>query len=148
MYRNANVWVNVKAILKNYLQEIYFVLFKNFFKWDGSGHWLVRMEWRPAGWSVCLPVLIFPCTIKSRSSLLHRLTQVVPEKGRKKFVVVVFKKIFRSMRCTYQWWYDYVTTICSIGHRLFCEPRTVSSLLENFSVDCCLLILLKVNKQT
>ena len=31
----------------------------------GGGHWLVRMEWRPAGWSVCLPLLIFPCTIKS-----------------------------------------------------------------------------------
>jgi len=28
------------------------------------------MEWRPAGWSVYLPLLIFPCTIKSRSSLL------------------------------------------------------------------------------
>jgi len=28
------------------------------------------MEWRTAGWSVCLPLLIFPCTIKSRSSLL------------------------------------------------------------------------------
>ena len=28
----------------------------------GDGHWLVRMEWRPAGWSVCLPLLIFPCT--------------------------------------------------------------------------------------
>ena len=38
---------------------------------DGGGrHWLVRMEWRPAGWSVCLPLLISPCTIKSRSSLL------------------------------------------------------------------------------
>jgi len=38
---------------------------------DGGGrHWLVRMEWLPAGWSVCLPPLIFPCTIKSRSSLL------------------------------------------------------------------------------
>ena len=38
---------------------------------DGGGeHWLVRMEWRPAGLSVCLPLLIFPCTIKSRSSLL------------------------------------------------------------------------------
>ena len=36
----------------------------------GGGHWLVRMEWRPAGWSVCLPLLIFPSTIKSRSSLL------------------------------------------------------------------------------
>jgi len=30
----------------------------------------VRMEWRPAGWSVCLPPLISPCAIKSRSSLL------------------------------------------------------------------------------
>ena len=28
------------------------------------------MEWRPVGWSACLPLLIFPCTIKSRSSLL------------------------------------------------------------------------------
>ena len=37
---------------------------------DYSGRWLLRMEWRPAGWSVCLPLLIFPCTIKSRSSLL------------------------------------------------------------------------------
>ena len=40
-------------------------------KWDGGGgHWLVRMEWRPAGWSVCLPLLIFACTMKSRSSIL------------------------------------------------------------------------------
>jgi len=38
---------------------------------DGGGrHWLVRMEWHPAGWLVCLPLLISPCTIKSRSSLL------------------------------------------------------------------------------
>ena len=36
----------------------------------GGGHWLVQMEWRPAGSSVCLPLLISPCTIKSRSSLL------------------------------------------------------------------------------
>jgi len=36
----------------------------------GGGHWLVQMEWRPAGPSVCLPLLIFSCTIKSRSSLL------------------------------------------------------------------------------
>jgi len=36
----------------------------------GGGHWLVQMEWHPAGWSLCLPLLIFPCTIKSRSSLL------------------------------------------------------------------------------
>jgi len=37
---------------------------------DGGGHWLVRIEWRPAGWSVCLPLLIFPCTVNSGSSLL------------------------------------------------------------------------------
>ena len=36
----------------------------------GGGHWLVRMELHPAGLSVCLPLLIFPCTIKTRSSLL------------------------------------------------------------------------------
>jgi len=24
----------------------------------GGGHWLVRMEWRPAGWSVCLPLTV------------------------------------------------------------------------------------------
>jgi len=41
-------------------------------KWgDGGGeHWLVQMDWRSAGWSMFLPLLIFPCTIKSRSSLL------------------------------------------------------------------------------
>jgi len=45
-------------------------LVKKYGEDGGGGHWLVRMEWRPAGWSVCLPLLIFPCTIKSRSSLL------------------------------------------------------------------------------
>ena len=25
-----------------------------------GGHWLVRMEWRPAGWSVCLPLINLP----------------------------------------------------------------------------------------
>jgi len=34
---------------------------------DGAGgHWLVRMEWCPAGWLLCLPLLVFPCTIKSK----------------------------------------------------------------------------------
>jgi len=38
---------------------------------DGrGGRWLVLMEWRPARFSMCLPLLISPCTIKSRSSLL------------------------------------------------------------------------------
>jgi len=41
-------------------------------KWrnGGGGAWLVRMELRQAGFSVYLPLLIFLCTIKSRSSLL------------------------------------------------------------------------------
>jgi len=41
-------------------------------KWGdgGGGHWLVWMELHPAGWSVYLPLLIFPCTVKSRCSLL------------------------------------------------------------------------------
>jgi len=38
---------------------------------DGGGeHCIVWTEWRSAGWSVCLLLLIFPCTIKSRISLL------------------------------------------------------------------------------
>jgi len=36
----------------------------------GGGDCLVQLVWRPAGWLVCRPLLIFPCTIKSRSSLL------------------------------------------------------------------------------
>jgi len=48
---------------------------------DGGGrHWLVRMEWRTAGWSLCLPLLIFPCAIKSRSSLVAPAHPVGPGK--------------------------------------------------------------------
>jgi len=53
------------------------------------GHWLVRMGWRPVGWSVCLPLLISPCTIKSRRSLLAPAHPGGPKKGRKMVVVVV-----------------------------------------------------------
>ena len=35
----------------------------------------------PSGWSVFLPLLIFPCSLKSRSSLLAPAHRVVPEKG-------------------------------------------------------------------
>ena len=38
--------------------------------WRNVQQTLSHLEWRPARWSVCLPLLIFPCTIKSRSSLL------------------------------------------------------------------------------
>jgi len=40
----------------------------------GGGHWLVWMEWRPAGWSVWLPLLIFPCKISPEVLFLHRVT--------------------------------------------------------------------------
>ena len=46
----------------------------------GGGHWLVWLEWRPARWLVSLPLLIFPCTIKSRSSLLAPAHPVGPGK--------------------------------------------------------------------
>jgi len=49
---------------------VYYIWYKIFNKDGGGGHWLVRMEWRPTGWSVYLPLLILTCTIKSRSSLL------------------------------------------------------------------------------
>jgi len=54
----------------------------------GGGHWLVQMEWRPAGWSVCLPLLIFPCTMKSRSSLMAPAHPVGPGKGAVKWLCV------------------------------------------------------------
>ena len=47
---------------------------------DGGGHCLVQMEWRRTGWSVCLPLLIFRCTIKSRSSLSAPVHPVGPGK--------------------------------------------------------------------
>jgi len=58
---------------------------------DGGGeHWLFRMEWRPAGWLMFLPPLIFPCIIKFRSSLLAPAHPGSPgKKGRKMVVVVV-----------------------------------------------------------
>ena len=40
--------------------------------WDGGGgHWLVQMEWRQAGWLVCLPLLMFPCTVSSLLAPAH-----------------------------------------------------------------------------
>jgi len=59
----------------------------------GGGHWLVRMEWRPAGWSVCLPLLISPCTIKRRSSLLAPAHPGGTEKRAVKWLCVCFDNI-------------------------------------------------------
>jgi len=74
-------------------------------KWgnDGGGHWLVCTEWHPAGWLVHLPLLIFPCTIKSKSSVWHRLTQVVPEKkGRKTVVVCGGHSVWNTLPAAYK----------------------------------------------
>ena len=54
----------------------------------GGGQWLVGMELRPAGWSVCLPLLIFPCIISPKVLFWQRLTQVARTKGRKMVVMV------------------------------------------------------------
>ena len=61
----------------------------------GGGHWLIRKEWRPAGWSMCLPLLIFPYTIKSRSSLLALAHPGAPGKMGRKMVVDV-NQLFQS----------------------------------------------------
>jgi len=71
-------------------------------KWDGGGgHWLVRMEWRPARWSVCLPLLIFPCTIKSRSSLLALARPGGPRK--------------RAIKWLWWWWYHVCGILASVS---------------------------------
>jgi len=62
----------------------------------GGGHWLVRIEWRPAGWSVCLPLLIFPCTIKSRSSILAPAHPGGPGKRAVKWLCVSFPECDRK----------------------------------------------------
>jgi len=56
----------------------------------GTGVWLVWMEWHPAGWSVFLPLFIFPCTIKPRNSLLATAYPGGPGKKGRKTVVVVW----------------------------------------------------------
>jgi len=53
-----------------YKTACFILLFTGQMEDSGGGHWLVWMEWRPAGLSMCLPLLISPCTMKSRSSLL------------------------------------------------------------------------------
>jgi len=51
------------------LQEVHPAC-KKYWGDGGGGRWLIWMEWCPARCSLCLPLLISPCTTKSRSSLL------------------------------------------------------------------------------
>ena len=89
----------------------------------GGGHWLVQMEWRPAGWSVCLPLLIFPCIIKSRSSLLAPAHLGGPGK--------------RAVKWLWWWWCATATATAS-G---FCCSRIKKTLvglvLLHFLGKCC-----------
>ena len=59
----------------------------------GGGHCLVRIELHPARWSMCLPLLIFPCTIKTRGSLLASAHPGGPGK--------------RVVKRLWWWWYYY-----------------------------------------
>jgi len=65
----------------------------------GGGHWLVCMEWHPSGWSVCLPPLIFPCTIKSRKFSSGTVSPGWSRKKGHKTVVV-----YRSTYVSWQTW--------------------------------------------
>jgi len=58
---------------------------------DGGGHCLVRMEWHPAGWSVCLPPVNFPLhhKVKKFSSGTGSF-EWSQKKGGKTIVVVVY----------------------------------------------------------
>jgi len=60
----------------------------------GGGYSLVRLEWRQAGLSVYLSLLIFPCTIKSRSSLLALAHLGCPRKRAVKWLwwLLVFER--------------------------------------------------------
>ena len=67
----------------------------------GGGHWLVRMEWRWAGWSVCLPLFIFPCTMKFRRFSSCTYSPGWSRKKGRKTVVV--------------WWCVYSTSVDYLG---------------------------------
>ena len=79
---------------------------------DGGGwHWLVWMEWCPAGWSVCLPLLIFRCTIKSRSSLLAPVHPGGPGKRAVKRVCVLsMTVIIQTFSLTE--WFHFIRITC------------------------------------
>jgi len=63
------------------------------------------MEWPPAGWLVSLPLLIFPCTIKSRSFFLAPAHPGWSwKKGRKIVMVVVVVLVVKSSRFALVHW--------------------------------------------
>jgi len=94
------VWSSsvMNSIIEIYL---YFVTCK---KWGGWWRWatLVRMEWRPAGWSVCLPLLIFPYHKVQKFSSGTGSSGWSQKKGRKT-VVVCSNHILHVMDINYMW---------------------------------------------
>jgi len=87
------------------------------------------MEWRPAWWSVCLPLLIFPCTIKSRISLLAPAHLGGPRKWAVKRLWCVWWCI---LAICYNWWF-----ICNDSQLL----NLVCSALSDLQNCVCVLIL-------
>ena len=71
------------------------------------------MEWHPAGWSVCLPLLIFPCTIKPRSSLLALPHPGGPGKNGHKTLLCVCVCV---CVCLLYFFYSYTVTMSSQKH--------------------------------
>jgi len=62
---------------------------------DGGGrHWLVWLERCPAGWSMCLPLLISPCALNFRSSVQAPAHLGGPGKG-----------AVKRMWCVVWWWW-------------------------------------------
>ena len=56
-----STWTVQTAVTSYTLDRDYWIVFTELLGAnDGGGHWLVRMEWRPAGWSVCLPLVNLP----------------------------------------------------------------------------------------
>jgi len=87
------------------------------------------MEWRPAGWSVCLPLLISPCTIKSRSSLVALAHLGGPGKrAEKQLCVCVFSVEVLSPKWSYsRKKASYTKIVCACY--LLCYKSTASYLL-------------------
>jgi len=92
-------------------------------KWGdgGGGHCLVWMEWLPAGLSLCLPLLIFPCTIKLKFSSGTGSPGWSLKKGRK--TVVVYNVTYK---------HGVVTTF----HRCCCGTFCIIMLLVVVHIIC------------
>ena len=108
-------------------------------KWGdgGGGHWLVRMEWRPAGQSVCLPLLIFPCTMKFRSSLLAPAHPGDPRKRAVKWLWCVAVVVIndRATTTTTILWPLYRTTFSALT-LLVRHPEEHPATKKNWVMRC------------